>query len=105
MSIKHLLNTRIVIQSMVEVSTDRYAFTTTTAVYAHIQPATNTKRALEEGIFGKQFRVYIDGASEVSEGDRLQDAEGTYYTVVSAGVSHRNFGSIDFKLVIVEKTT
>jgi len=90
---------------MSEVATDRSAMSTVTASYlCHIQPATDTKRALADGVFGKRFRIYVDSTSAILEGDRVIDSDGNNYTVVSDGVSRREFGSIDFKLIIVEKT-
>jgi hypothetical protein len=104
MTIRHLLKTRVVIERLQEVDNDRSAMTTVTASIGHIQPQLDDKRQLEDGVYGKQFKVYMDAGVDVQQGDRVEDEDGFQYTVVSAGVNHRDFGSIDYKVVIVEQT-
>lgn len=102
--ITHLLNKQIFLTRMVDLGNDKSAYATTTAAMSHIQPATNSARSIAEGVFGKQFKIYVDGGLDVEEGDQVRDEDGNRYTVISDGVSHRQFGTFDYKILVVEKT-
>jgi len=105
MSITHLLNKSATVQRMSDLGADRMALSTVTSVLrVHIQPESTEKRPLDEGVFGKRYRIFTDVSFVVSEGDRLRDTDGNYYTVVSGGVSRRTFNSIDYQLIMAEKT-
>jgi len=104
MSIEHLCRTAIKILRYQNKGDDLMAFATVTSAMSHIQPATDSKRALTDGVFGKQFRVYVDVGRNIQQGDRLRDIDCNEYTVVSGGESPRSFGSISYTLLIVEKT-
>lgn len=105
MKLTHLCNKQVVIARMATVSGNRMAFSTVTTEMVHIQPMTNAKSGLgTEGVFSKTYRFYTDGDVDLQEGDRLRDANNDYYTVKADGVSRRSFGSIDFLIVICEKT-
>jgi hypothetical protein len=104
MKLTHLLNKEVIIARMATVSGDRLAFSTVTAEMMHIQPMSDSKSQLTEGVFGKVFRIYTDGNVDVQDGDRLKDEDGNYYTVRNDGVSRRTFGSFDYLIIAVEKT-
>ena len=71
----------------------------------HLQPVDKSKAELTPGVYGKTFRLYMDGTADIQEGDRLKDeSTGTFYTIVSGGISRRNFGSFDFLHVVIEQT-
>jgi len=89
---------------MVTTSGSRIAYSTVTAEMGHLQPTDLEKGQISEGVFGKTFRLYMEGEADVKEGDRLKDPEGVLYTVVSGGVSRRNFGSFDYKIIVLEVT-
>ena len=104
MKLTHLLNRRIIIARMVTTTGNRIAYVTVTADMGHIQPMDLEKGQISDGVFGKTFRLYMEGETDIQEGDRLKDNNGNFYTVVSGGVSRRNFGSFDFKVVVLELT-
>lgn len=106
MPISHLLDKTIVVSRLQEIAgTDTMAMLTVTAsLPCHIQPITEKKDALSEGVFSKKFAVYLDITTEIKAGDRIKDTNGDDYTVVSDGVTPYSFGSIDFMKVVVEKT-
>ena len=104
MSIEHLCRTAIRVLRYKDSGGDLMAFATVTSAMCHIQPATDSKRAIADGVFGKQFRVYIDVGRNVQQGDRLRDIDCNEYTVVAAGESERSFGSISYTLLLVELT-
>jgi len=89
---------------MVATTGNRIAYATVTADMGHIQPMDLEKGQISDGIFGKTFRLYIDGETDIQEGDRLRDVSNNLYTVVTGGVSRRNFGSFDYKIVVMEAT-
>lgn len=104
-SIVHLLNNETVIARLQTTgSGDKIAMSTVTTEMSHIQPINDSKNELSEGVFGRRFRAYFDTGVDVKAGDRLRDDSSNYYTVVSGGVITRSFGSINYKLVIMEKT-
>ncbi len=100
----HLLNKQIFITRQSSVGTDKIAFSTITSAMSHIQPSTDSRRGIREGVFGKQFRIYVDGAVDVQAGDQIRDEDNNNYTVVADGSSRRQFGTFDYKLLLVEKT-
>jgi len=102
MKLTHLLTKKIIIARMVTTTGNRIAYTTVTADMGHIQPMDMEKGQISDGVFGKTFRLYMEGEVDVQEGDRLKDTYGTLYTVVTGGVSRRNFGSFDYKVIIME---
>ncbi|MCK4686642.1 MAG: hypothetical protein KAT66_00770 [Candidatus Lokiarchaeota archaeon] len=104
MKITHLLSNTIVITRLSTVSGNKQAYSTITSVSGHIQPIQDNKLELMDGVFGKTFKIYVDGESEINAGDRLKDEDGNYYTVKSGGVSRRTFGSFDFREIVIEKT-
>ena len=89
---------------MVATTGNRIAYATVTADMGHIQPMDLEKGQILDGVFGKTFRLYMDGEVDISEGDRLRDPDNNYYTVVTGGVSRRSFGSFDYKIVVLEMT-
>lgn len=104
MGIQHLCRSAIKILRYKDLGGDKMAFSTVTAAMAHIQPATDSKRAIADGVFGKQFRIYTDAGMNIHQGDKIRDADCNEYTVVSDGATERSFGSISYKLLLVEKT-
>lgn len=106
MTITHLLNQTIVVQRLREIAgTDTMEFYTAVSNLAcHIQPNSDKKSGLAEGVYSKQYVIYLDTSTSIKEGDRVICTDGTLFTVVSGGVTNYNFGSIDFLKVVVEKT-
>ncbi len=102
--ITHLLSNTVVITRLSTVSGNKQAYSTITSVSGHIQPLQGNKLEIMDGVFGKTFKIYVDGESEIKEGDKLRDENENYYTVKSDGVSRRTFGSFDFREIIIEKT-
>lgn len=104
MKLTHLLNKKIIIARLTTESGDKMLFSTVTGEMGHIQPMSNTSSEIVEGVFGKTFRLYMDGDVDIQEGDRLRDENNNYYTVKSDGVSRRTFGSFDYNIIIMTKT-
>jgi len=105
MTIAHLMNKSITILRLADIGDDKMALTTGETIKCQIQPATDDKRELTDGVFGKQFRIYVDGASDAKQGDRIRDkSTNEEYTVLSGGETRRTFGSIDYTILLVELT-
>lgn len=104
MSISHLCHTPIKVLRYKDLGSDLMAFTTVTSVMSHIQPTTDSKRGLTEGVYGKQFKIYVDAGQNIHQGDRLRDNVCNEYTVVAGGGTERSFGSISYRMLLVEKT-
>lgn len=104
MPIEHLCRTAIKILRYQDKGGDLMAFSTVTSAMAHIQPATDSKRSIADGVFGKQFRIYVDIGRNIQQGDRIRDIACNEYTVVAGGESPRSFGSISYALLLVEQT-
>ena len=104
MKLTHLLNQQLVIARMVTESGDKLIYTTVTVEMGHIQPMSDMKSEVAEGVYGKTFRLYMDGDIDIQEGDRLRDTDNNYYAVKPDGVSRRTFGSFDYLIVVLEKT-
>ena len=99
----HLLKNRIIISRMTAVTGFKQAFSTVTSEMGCIQPIGKEKAGLVDGVFGKAFRIYVEGDTDIRPGDRLRDENGNKYTVKSGGVTPMSYGSFDYKIVIIEK--
>lgn len=103
--ITHLTDKRITITRLQNIGGDKQAMMTVTSDFAHIQPEGFNKTQIDDGVFGKRFRAYVDGAVDVEAGDHIRDTDGNRYAVVAGGVSRRDFGTFDHKIIILEQTT
>lgn len=103
MKLTHLCNKRLIVSRMVSSSGINLVFSTVTAKMGHIQPVGQNANELDVGVFGKTFRLYMDGDAGVQEGDRLRDEDNNVYRIKPDGVSRRTFGSMDFLVVLLEK--
>ncbi len=105
MRLTHLFSGKIIIARRVTTSGYKMALSTVTSVAMAIQPVADSSHEIATGVFGKQFKIYVDGGIDIQPGDRLRDiGTGNYYTVMPDGVSRRTMGSIDYTLVVVQKT-
>ena len=102
--IEHLCHDAIRILRYEDLGGDKMAFSTVTSAMAHIQPLNDSKRGLTEGVYGKQFKIYMDVGRNIQQGDRLRDINCHEYTVMSDGETERSFGSISYTILLVEKT-
>ncbi len=104
MKITHLLSNLVVITRLQTVTGDKQAYSTVTSVSGNIQALSEQKSSLVDGVFGKTFKIYVDGETDIRAGDRLKDEKGNYYTVKSDGATRKTFGSFDFRQIVIEKT-
>lgn len=102
--ITHLTNKEVFITRLTSAGVDKMAFTTVTSAMTHIQPISDGKNGLADGVFGKSFKIYVDGGVNVQAGDHIRDEDGNRYTVVADGSSRRQFGTFDYKILLVQKT-
>ena len=99
----HLFTEQVFIARRAQIpGTDKFLASTVTSAYAHIQQLSDEATSLTEGVYGKTFVFWCDGAVDVQEGDKLR-CGSDYYTVKASGVTRRDFGSFDYKKIIVEK--
>lgn len=101
--ILHLATNTMIQSRMTVVSGSKQTFSTVTAVRGALQPMGNEEAPLYDGVFGRTFRFFCDGAIDIQEGDRLKDETGVFYRVVANGTVRRVFGSIDYLKVICER--
>lgn len=102
--LQYLKDKRIYIARPLNVAgTNKFLAATVTSAYCHIQPLSREKANLYNGINGQPYVIYMDGAVDVQQGDKLRDGDNNYYKVVAGGVNRRNFGSFDHLEVIVER--
>ncbi|HLB57763.1 MAG TPA: hypothetical protein VJL60_03005 [Gammaproteobacteria bacterium] len=104
MQFTHWLNKTVIISRMTAVSGDKIAMATVTGCVGHIQPLDSERTRLIGGVYGKTFKIYVDTATSIQEGDKLRDDDNVFYIVKKGGVTKRSFGSIDYQEVIIEKT-
>lgn len=88
---------------MTAVSGNKQAFSTVTAVVGNLQPVSAQDAQLYDGVYGRTFQFFADGAIDIQEGDRLKDEKGAYYRVKGGGVVRRTEGSIDYLKVLCER--
>lgn len=102
-TLAHIATNQFIITRKTSVSGFRSAFATTTGIRANLQPLTDAKAQIFDGVPGKSFTIYADGVLDIQEGDRLRDINtGELYQVMTGGVSRRTHGSIDYKQCVVQ---
>lgn len=104
MKLLHLMDRTIIVTRLQPVSgtANRLALSTVTAIQGHVQPVGADKTQGFSGVYGKTYRIWIDPAKDVQEGDLLRGDDGNHYKVRKAGVTRHQYGGIDFKEIIVE---
>ena len=95
--------TVVIARKTQQTGTDKFLASTVTSAQMHIQPLSQEKAELYDGVFGKTYTFYMDAGIDILPGDKLTDEDGEIYKVVTGGVSKRDFGSFNHKEVIVEK--
>ena len=100
----HLMTKKVIIARMATVSGFKTAYSTVTAEMMHVMPTARGSSALTDGLMGKAFTLHCDCSADVKAGDRLKDEDGNYFTIMPDGVTDRSFGSISYKVIIVQKT-
>lgn len=102
----HLSTGIFIITRFTTVSGYKKAFATTTGFKGHLQPLSADKTNLYNGVMGKTYVIYTEGAIDIQEGDKLRDTStNKFYKVSNGGVSRRSFGIVDFNQVIIEEIT
>jgi len=86
-----------------QTGTNKFLAATVTSAWCHIQPLTRERAEKIDGVFGKTYVIYADGATDVVQGDKLRDQDSNYYKVINGGVTRRAFGSFDHLEIIVER--
>lgn len=102
--ILHLATNTMIQTRLTAVSGYKQTFATVTAeVPGTLQPIEDHDKSMGEGVFGRQFVFFCDGAVDIKEGDRLKDENSVIYRVRGGAVVRRTFGSIDYLKVICER--
>ena len=100
-----LLDRTVSIHRLQDLGGNRQGYSTlTTTLEATIQPLGEAKTAMAGGQYGKMFVIYMDVDKDVQAGDKIKDADGNVYKIISGGVENRNDGFMaDFMKVTVQK--
>lgn len=94
--------------TLVTGTTNRYAYTATVTVdYANIQPQDDDKELVSEGAVGKLYKMYVDEALDIQDGDRIRDEDSRLYNVIAGGVNDNyDFGvMVQHREVFVRRVT
>lgn len=103
-TLQNLTTKEIIIVRLNTVSGYKKSYSTLTAAYAEIQPLSQEKTRLIDGVMGKTFVLYCDPNVSIQESDRLREVSTGYvYKVKNGGVVRRTFGSIDFQTIYIEQ--
>lgn len=105
MKLTNLANQRVIISRMVAVSGANKILSTVTAAFGTLQPVQNEKVQMVAGVTGKAYVIFVDGDIDIKEGDQLKDEDGNIYTVVHGGVTRWQHGSMDYKEVVLRRST
>lgn len=106
MKLQHLANQRVIISRMQRIggSKSHLALSTVTAAFGHLQPITDQKAELYGGVFGQNYKIWVDAGVDIKERDQLKDEQGNVYTVRKGGVTRWRHGAMDFQEVVIQKT-
>ncbi len=102
-TLAHIATDALIITRLTTISGFKKDYTTTTGIKANVQPLSPAKTDLFNGVMGKTFAIFVDGAIDIQEGDKLRDtSDNRIFKVKNGGVSRRTHGAIDYSTVIVE---
>lgn len=105
MKLTHLANQRVIISRMVAVTGNNKILSTVTAALVNLQPAQNEKQQMHPGVTGKLYKIFTDGDIDFQEGDQIKDEDGNIYTVRHGGVTRWRHGAMDYKEVLLTRST
>ncbi len=77
-------------------------YQTFTMVPGNIRPAGDESSAIDEGVFGKIYKVYLPNEITVKQGDIIKDEAGAMYKIRDWQI--RNFGAMDYIEAIIIRT-
>lgn len=100
--IRFFLDQTLVFGTLVDLGGNQTGYQTFTYVPGNIRPIADDQSAIDEGVFGKLYKVYIPDEITIKIGDQVKDENGARYKVRSWQV--RNFGGIDYIEAIIVRT-
>lgn len=104
MSILNLRTNHLMLSRLTAVGGSKMAFATVTGVDGTLQPVSVEEASLMDGVYGRSFQFFCDGAIDIQEGDKLKDnTTGFVYRVKAGAVVRRTYNAIDFLKVICER--
>lgn len=106
MKLTHLSNQRVIVSRLQPVSGGgaKHALSTVTAALAHLEPLSPEKSMAIEGVPGKSYRIFVDHAEDIQEGDQIKDEDGNIYTVKKGGVTKWQMNAISYKEILLVRT-
>lgn len=105
MKLTNLANQRVIISRMVAVSGANKILSTVTAALGTLQPISAEKQQMFPGVTGKLYKIFVEGDTDVQEGDQIKDEDGNIYTVRHGGVTKWQHGAHDFIEVLLTRST
>ncbi len=85
-------------------SGSKLALSTVTAALGHLQPVAVEKTQLYGGVYGKTYRLFVEGDIDIQENDQLKDEAGNIYTVRKGGPTRWTHGIMDFQEIIITRS-
>jgi len=106
MKLTHLANQRVIVSRLMPVngSNARLAMATVTATFGHLQPVSDEKAVLINGVVGKTYKIFVEGDIDIKEADQLKDEQNNIYTVRKGGVTQWQYGIMDYKEVTITRS-
>lgn len=103
--ITHLLDRRIRLYRLSQVSGNKTAYSTlTSSIEVARQPLTDEKSAFFDGSHGKTFVFFVDEALNIKESDQIRDYEGNIYKIKAGGIEKRDDGLMaSYMRIVVDK--
>lgn len=104
MNLRHLRTNRYHISRMTTSSGSKIAMSTVTSAWGHFQTIGADKIQAFSGVYGKAHILWADPTEDILEGDLLVwDTTGDRFKVRHGGVTHKTFGNIDYKEIVIDK--
>lgn len=106
MKLTHLANQIIIVSRLMTYTGAgaKLALSTVTSCLAHLQPIAAEKVSLIGGVYGKTYRIFVEGDIDIQENDQLKDEAGNLYTVRKGGGTKWTHGIMDFQEIIITRT-
>jgi len=91
----------IKVKRLKEISGNKRGYVATATADCCIQPLGKEGEEVKDGLFGRTFVCYLDIATPVQKGWRVQDYDGTVYDVTE--MVERDWGAFPYKELILKK--
>jgi hypothetical protein len=94
---------RVIIRRLVDTALGKNHYVATGTVDVHLQRADDRNGAIDAQMYGATHRLWCDISTDIQDGDKVYDSEGTEYQVVAVRIDGVDWAINQHQEVILRK--